>query len=97
MLFRVLGPLEVEAGPERITIPGKRPRALLVGLLLQPRGVVPPSRLIDVLWPDLAPDDPVNALHQVVRRLRWSLGPLGPLVRSRTSGYQLDDHQSVGA
>jgi predicted ATPase/DNA-binding SARP family transcriptional activator len=90
MLFRVLGPLEVEIGPERIMIPGERPRALLVALLLQRRSVVPPSRLIDALWADQLPADPVNALHQAVRRLRSSLGPLGALVRSRTPGYELD-------
>src|SRR5688572_4813661 len=89
MLFRVLGPLEVEVGTERITIPGERPRALLVALLLQPHGVLPSARLVDLLWPDQPLEDPANALHQVVRRLRSSLGELGQLVRSRAPGYQL--------
>jgi predicted ATPase/DNA-binding SARP family transcriptional activator len=89
MLFRVLGPLEVEVGAERITIPGERPRALLVALLLQPHGVLPSARLVDLLWPDQLLEDPANALHQVVRRLRSSLGELGQLVRSRAPGYQL--------
>ncbi|MCV2487758.1 winged helix-turn-helix domain-containing protein [Geodermatophilus sp. YIM 151500] len=89
MLFRVLGPLEVEVAAERIPLPGSRSRALLVALLLQPGTAVPVSRLVDALWPDQPPDDPVNALHQVVRRLRARLGPLGHLVRTRSPGYEL--------
>jgi predicted ATPase/DNA-binding SARP family transcriptional activator len=89
MLFRVLGPLELEDGDERITIPGERQRALLVALLLQPRDAVPATRLVDVLWPEQPPGDPVNALHQTVRRLRSALGAAGALVRSRAPGYLL--------
>jgi predicted ATPase/DNA-binding SARP family transcriptional activator len=87
MLFRVLGPLQVEVDGEQIQVPGERSRALLVALLLQPGTAVPSTRLVDVLWPDSPPDDPANALHQVARRLRNSLGELGSLVRSRAPGY----------
>src|SRR5688572_1387232 len=89
MLFRVLGPLEAEDGAERITIPGERSRALLTALLLQPNTAVPATRLVDALWGDEPPDDPANALHQAVRRLRVQLGPLGEVVRTRASGYLL--------
>ncbi|MGY1708370.1 BTAD domain-containing putative transcriptional regulator [Geodermatophilus sp. SYSU D00758] len=89
MLFRVLGPLEVEVGAERITIAGERSRALLVALVLAPGTAVPTSRLVDTLWPDAPPEDPANALHQAVRRLRAALGPLGALVRRRAPGYEL--------
>ncbi len=89
MFFRVLGPLEAEAGPERITIPGERSRALLVALLLQPNTVVPVTQLVDALWGEQPPEDPANALHQAVRRLRSQLGPLGGAVRTRAPGYLL--------
>jgi predicted ATPase/DNA-binding SARP family transcriptional activator len=89
MLFRVLGPLEAEAGTERITIPGERSRALLVALLLQPNTAVPSTRLVDALWGDGAPNDPANALHQAVRRLRSQLGPLAAAVQTRAPGYLL--------
>jgi predicted ATPase/DNA-binding SARP family transcriptional activator len=87
MLFRVLGPLEAEDGAERITIPGERSRALLTALLLQPNIAVPATRLVDALWGEQPPDDPANALHQAVRRLRSHLGPLGAAVRTRAPGY----------
>ncbi|WP_222266397.1 AfsR/SARP family transcriptional regulator [Modestobacter marinus] len=90
-MFRVLGPLEVEVedGDERILLPGVRLRALLVALLLQPNTTVPAHRLIEVLWDEDPPQDPGNALHQVVRRLRTALGPLGAAVRTRPAGYEL--------
>jgi len=89
MFFRVLGPLEAEDGAERITIPGERSRGLLTALLLQPNTAVPASRLVDALWGDEPPDDPANALHQAVRRLRAQLGPLAGAVQTRTPGYVL--------
>jgi DNA-binding SARP family transcriptional activator len=89
MFFRVLGPLEAEDGTERITIPGERSRALLTALLLQPNTAVPVTRLVDAVWGDGPPDDPANALHQAVRRLRSQLGPLAPAVRTRAPGYLL--------
>jgi predicted ATPase/DNA-binding SARP family transcriptional activator len=89
MFFRVLGPLEAEDGTERITIPGERSRALLTALLLQPNNAVPLTRLVDAVWGEVPPDDPANALHQVVRRLRSQLGPLGTAVRTRAPGYLL--------
>lgn len=87
MFFRVLGPLEAEAGAERITIPGERSRALLVALLLQPNTAVPTSRLAGALWGEDAADDAANALHQAVRRLRSQLGPLAAAVQTRAPGY----------
>ncbi|MFW3170918.1 BTAD domain-containing putative transcriptional regulator, partial [Geodermatophilus sp. CPCC 206100] len=89
MFFRVLGPLEAEAGAERIPIPGERSRALLVALALQPNTAVPVARLVDALWGEGAPEDPGNALHQAVRRLRSQLGPLAAAVQTRAPGYLL--------
>ena len=52
MMFRVLGPLEVELGDERITLSGVRLRALLTALLMQPNTVVPAHRLAEAVWGD---------------------------------------------
>src|SRR3954453_11826487 len=89
MFFRVLGPLEAEHRSERIPIPGLRSRALLTALLLQPNAAVPATRLVDALWGDGPPDDPENALHQAVRRLRSHLGPLAEALHTRSQGYAL--------
>jgi predicted ATPase/DNA-binding SARP family transcriptional activator len=89
MMFRVLGPLEVETDQDRITLPGKRPRALLTALLLQPNTVVPSHRLVEALWGEEPPDAPTNALQQVVARLRTRLGTLGASIVTRPPGYVL--------
>ena len=90
MMFRVLGPLEVEVGTERITLPGTRLRALLVALLLQPNAEVGASRLVEAVWGEDVPAHATNALHQVVRRLRSHLGPQAAAIRSRGQGYVLE-------
>ena len=92
MRFRVLGPLEVEddAGDE-ITVPGQRPRALLTALLLDPGAVVPVERLIDALWGEEPPAAPVNAMQQVVARLRARLASAagGEVLSTVPGGYRL--------
>jgi predicted ATPase/DNA-binding SARP family transcriptional activator len=91
MLFRVLGPLEIDVGEnERIALSGERLRAFLVALLLQPRTVVPARVLVEALWGDDVPSDPGNALHQVVRRLRAQLGTAGRALETRPPGYRLN-------
>ena len=74
MMFRVLGPLQVETDEGPITLPGQRPRALLTALLLEPNAVVPVHRLVEALWGEELPGAPANALQQVVARLRTRLG-----------------------
>jgi len=74
MRFRVLGPLEVETDDGPVVVAGRRPRALLVALLLQPGAVVSTDRLVDALWGADLPASPPNALQQVVARLRARLG-----------------------
>ena len=59
-MFRVLGPLEVDSGSERLPLPGARLRALLVALLLQPNTTVPVHRLLDAVWGEEPPRDPVD-------------------------------------
>ena len=89
MMFRVLGPLEVETDEGRIPLPGQRPRALLTALLLEPNSVVPGYRLVEALWGEEPPEAPANALQQVVARLRTRLGLVGTAIVTRPPGYVL--------
>jgi predicted ATPase/DNA-binding SARP family transcriptional activator len=86
MMFRVLGPVEVEVEGALVALPGAKPRALLTALLLQPCSVVSSDRLVDAIWGDSPPDAPGNALQQVVARLRARLGPLAELLRTVPGG-----------
>ena len=89
MMFRVLGPLQVETDDGPIPLPGQRPRALLTALLLEPNSVVPVYRLVEALWGEEPPAAPANALQQVVARLRTRLGPVGTAIVTRPPGYVL--------
>ena len=97
MMFRVLGPLEVETDHGRVSIGGRRPRALLTALLMQPNSVVPGYRLVEAVWGENPPDAPANALQQVVARLRTRLGPVGALIVTRPPGYVLVADGFAGA
>ena len=57
MLFKVLGPLEVELAPGDVVAPGgARARALLAALLVQPGAVVPVHRLAEAVWGEAQPE-----------------------------------------
>ena len=50
MEFRILGPLEVREGGAPVTLGGRRQRALLARLLLEPGRTVAVDQLVDDLW-----------------------------------------------
>jgi predicted ATPase/DNA-binding SARP family transcriptional activator len=88
--FRILGPLEVTGGDGPIQVAGAKERALLADLLVNAGRVVPADRLIDDLWGEHPPGNPVNALQGRVSQLRRALGPSGPeLLVHRSPGYML--------
>ena len=82
--FRLLGPAEAlsESGP--VKLPGGKPRALLVRLLLEPGRVVPVDVLVDELW-----REPPASAHKVVQvyvsQLRKALG--ADAIETRAPGY----------
>ncbi len=75
----ILGPFRVERNDRPIS-PREwaRPkdRALLKLLALEQGHLAPQDRLLDLLWPDLAPSAAANNLHVAVSRLRKLLAPV---------------------
>jgi DNA-binding SARP family transcriptional activator/tetratricopeptide (TPR) repeat protein len=91
MRFGLLGPLEIrgdETGP--IEIRGTKLRTLFAALALRANTPVPTDILIDLLWEDDSPTAVVGALHNLVLRLRRSLGDEGAArLRAVAPGYEL--------
>jgi DNA-binding SARP family transcriptional activator/pimeloyl-ACP methyl ester carboxylesterase len=88
MEFRVLGPLEVLDGGRPLALGGRKPRALLARLLLEPGRTVAVEQLVDDLWGEEVPDSAVKMVHIHVSALRKAL-PDGVL-RTRPPGYALE-------
>jgi predicted ATPase/DNA-binding SARP family transcriptional activator len=86
--FGVLGPLHVVNDDGRpLPLTGAKERALLGALLIDPGAVVSVDRLVDVLWGNAVPSNPVNALQARVSALRRVLGR--EVVENRPPGYRL--------
>src|SRR5262249_20294887 len=83
---RVLGPLEVWRGDERVALGAAKQRALL-GLLLVRRGEVGSDVVIDALWGDQPPKGARNTLQVYVSKLRRSLGH--QVIETTPTGYKL--------
>ncbi|WP_285707663.1 BTAD domain-containing putative transcriptional regulator [Microtetraspora sp. NBRC 16547] len=94
MRFGVLGPLTVwRAGGEPVAVPGIKVRALLADLLAHEGRPVPADRLVDDLWGDDPPGNPLGALSAKVSQLRRVLEDAEPggreLVPLHPAGYLL--------
>jgi DNA-binding SARP family transcriptional activator len=66
MEYRILGPLEVRAGPETLILGPQKQRALLAVLLLESGKTVSRDRLIDDLWGEAAPGTAAKAIQNFV-------------------------------
>ncbi|GAB2934451.1 BTAD domain-containing putative transcriptional regulator [Streptomyces heilongjiangensis] len=89
-----LGPLVLLGDPDGgpLALPPPAERSLLVRLALSAGHLVPAETLIDDLWRDRAPRDPVNALQIRLSKLRRALTALGlpdDLIVTRSPGYIL--------
>jgi DNA-binding SARP family transcriptional activator len=84
--FRVLGPLEADAGGKRAELPGGKPRALLALLLLEGGRVVPVERIVDGLW-RRPPASARKIVQAYVSQLRKVLG--AEAIQTASSGYSL--------
>lgn len=92
MDFRLLGPLEVrDTAGAALRIPTGRLRTLLAKLLLRADSSVATEALIDAVWEDRPPREPLAALQVMVLRLRRALGPAGgSRLRTAPPGYRFD-------
>jgi DNA-binding SARP family transcriptional activator len=73
MQFRLLGPLEVWDGNERIDLGGAKVRALLALLLLNANRTVRRTQVIDWLWETAPPRTAGDLVFEYVSRLRLAL------------------------
>lgn len=90
LLFRVLGPLEVERDGALFPLRGSKLRGLLALLLLRTDQVLSPETLTDALWGDDPPATARTALQMQVSRLRKVLeGDPGVSLETTTGGYVL--------
>lgn len=87
MQFRVLGPLEVDAGGGPIPLGGPKQRAVLAHLLIRPNEVVPAEFLVDEVWGEEPPERVRNVVQTYVSRLRKILGH--DRILSHPPGYRL--------
>ena len=87
MQFRVLGPLEVDAGGVAIPLGGPKQRAVLAHLLLRANQLVPAETLVDEIWGDESPQAARNIIQTYVSHLRKALGH--DRIQSHAPGYRL--------
>jgi WD40 repeat protein/DNA-binding SARP family transcriptional activator len=85
--FRVLGPLEADAGEGPIPLGGRKQRAVLASLLVRANEVVSADALIDDVWGEEPPDTAKNILQTYVANLRKALGD--DRLQGRPPGYVL--------
>jgi len=90
MDFRVLGPLEIVSGSgEPVPIVQPQQRAILSVLLLQAGRPCSHAKLVDALWGEAPPKNPVSALVSHISRIRRLLDSAGRLQTLR-GAYRMD-------
>jgi WD40 repeat protein/DNA-binding SARP family transcriptional activator len=87
MLFRILGPLEVDLGGDTVPLGGPKQRAVLAHLVLRANQLVPAETLIDQIWPEEPPQKVRNVVQTYVSHLRKALGH--DRIESQGPGYRL--------
>ena len=96
MQFRVLGPLEVDAGGGPIPLGGPKQRAVLAHLLFRANQLVPADTLVDEIWGEEPPEQARNIIQTYVSHLRKALGR--DRIQSHAPGYRLRlDHSELDA
>jgi DNA-binding SARP family transcriptional activator len=88
LLFRVLGPLEVESENTRLSLGGARQRAVLATLVLHVNEVVSRDRLVEAVWGEDPPGTAASALQGYISALRKVVG--ADLIVTRAPGYALE-------
>jgi DNA-binding SARP family transcriptional activator/tetratricopeptide (TPR) repeat protein len=96
--FALLGEVRAWTDDDRpLPLGTPQQRATLAVLLLEPRRLVPVSRLIEAIWGDRPPASALKTLHGYVYRLRRSLQDQpGVVLRGSSGGYLLEtDPQQI--
>ena len=94
---RLLGVFDVSAGESTVAPSAwrlRKARTLVKLLALEPAHRLHRERVLDILWPEVAPEAARNNLHQVVHSARGALSTLG-LARTDVLGVQ-DDRVILG-
>lgn len=92
---RILGPLSVELGGRAAPLGGRLRRALLADFALHANEVISMDRLVEDMWGDHPPIDPVNTIQVYIGQLRRLLEPgrarraAARILVSLPPGYQL--------
>jgi DNA-binding SARP family transcriptional activator len=90
VLFRMLGPLEVQTERGWTGVGAPKWRTVLAVLLLNPGQVVSTDRLIAEVWPGKPPRTATNLVSVYVHRLRGLIGEAeGQILVTRAPGYQI--------
>jgi DNA-binding SARP family transcriptional activator/tetratricopeptide (TPR) repeat protein len=71
--FRILGPLQVWKGAQRVALGGPQPAKALAALLLAEGRVVPLDALIDALWDGVPPRTAKHQVQKLIANLRRQL------------------------
>ncbi|MGA5304551.1 tetratricopeptide repeat protein [Nucisporomicrobium flavum] len=90
--LRLLGPVELWAGGDRLDLGPAKQRAVLAALAADLGRTVPIEALIDRVWGEDPPRTVRNALHTYVLRLRRvleTITPEPPTLEFRNGGYAL--------
>ncbi|MFC8195725.1 BTAD domain-containing putative transcriptional regulator [Streptomyces sp. NPDC057298] len=89
MRFRLLGPLEIQAGDRRVRIAADKQRTIAAALLAADGRVVAVPSLLNEIWGEQVPPSAVPNLRTYVMRLRRSDQALGERLMTSPSGYSL--------
>ncbi|WP_027345434.1 AfsR/SARP family transcriptional regulator [Hamadaea tsunoensis] len=92
MLFRILGPVEIQHDAGLIDLGPRRGERCLLGLLLLAAdgGILANDRLQTLLWDDDPPAGAQRTVHTYVARLRARLKPHGIRIATRGNGYRIE-------
>jgi len=94
--LRILGPLEVLRDGQTVALGGRRQRAVLARLLVEPAVAVSLDRIVDAVWPEHVPNGGTATVQTYVFHLREALEPTrakgapGTVLVTTGNGYRLD-------
>ncbi|WP_026208070.1 AfsR/SARP family transcriptional regulator [Catelliglobosispora koreensis] len=90
MEVRILGPIDLLAGGNRVHLGGQRQQIVLAMLALELGRVVPVYRLIDAIWDESPPQTARDQVQICVSGLRRKMAVDDPkAITTHASGYQL--------